>query len=164
MTTSGIRVHIQEHIETLDKMTKSAMFFEGWANRRLLKLYANAQRQRWMTEGASESGKWRRLNFHYATEKKKRFAAYPGAGNAVLIATSRLLASVLPPEERKNEIPFGEEFRKIIQNKKIIFKTVTPYARDVDQARTFTTWSARTTKSFIKDFKTYLVAGIKGNI
>lgn len=164
MANTNIRLKIKDRLEGLERMTQTAMFFEGWANRRLPRLYANAQRDRWMTEGASEGSKWRKLSTGYAVYKKKRFANYPGAGNAILIATSRLLASVLPPEERKNERPFGEEFRKIIQNKKVIFKTVNPYAGDVDTVRPFSIWTNRTLQNFIKDYKKYVIDGIKGRL
>lgn len=162
MATTNLRVKITEGFETLNKMAQSSMFFEGWANRRLPRLYANAQRTRWMTEGASEGPKWKKLSSGYAASKKWRFASYPGAGNVVLIATSRLLAGLLPPEERKNERSFGEEFRKIIQNKKVTFKTTVPYADDVNQERPFSVWTQRTMNSFVRDYKTYLIASIRG--
>lgn len=163
MAASGVRITVKNNIETLTKMTQSSMFFEGWANRNLPRLYANAERTRWITEGVSEGSQWKPLSPLYRERKKKLYGGYPGGGNVTLIATSRMLAGILPPEERGDVVAsHGEEFRKLINGKRIIFSTINPYAEDVNAVRDFSSWSSSTIKTFVKDYVSYLADSIRG--
>lgn len=161
MSKAGLRLVLKSKLEVLGSMANAKDFFAPWANRRFMALYANAQRTRWQTEGSSEGVKWRKLDPLYYTRKKRIYGAYPGAGEVVLIATSRLLAGILPPDERVQEKAFGEEFRKIVTNRRITIATTTPYAEYVDEDREFNDWSPITKRRFADDFKVYLSQGVK---
>jgi hypothetical protein len=163
MAQSQVRIKITQQIEGLDKMVRAGDFFAAWANRNLQKLYANAVRTRWISEGASETGKWSAIrSTSYKAWKQKRFADYPGGGEKLLIASSRLLAGMLPPEERGDAIAHGEEFRKMIFGKRVTFSTSVPYAEEVDAERDISKWSDKTIKLFTSDYVKYLAAGIRG--
>lgn len=52
--------------------------------------YQQAQVDRWASENSSQGPRWNALSPSYAKSKPKRFAAYPGGGRALMVATSRL--------------------------------------------------------------------------
>lgn len=82
-TSSGIE-------DNLNGMLTRSKAMSSYLNRVLFRKYQKAQLERWQTEGASEDLQWQPLNKDYERWKKKKFAAYPGSGNAMMIATDRL--------------------------------------------------------------------------
>ena len=123
------------------------------------KIYQNAQRKRWMTEGASEGKKWKALSPAYIERKKimygggqkhkwiggrgkgrpwtkaGKWPSYPGKGTKMLIATNRLYESVVGPHA---------DHRKMVTEKRLIVGTRVKYAHDVNKVRPFNHWSKDT--------------------
>lgn len=115
-------------------------------NRNVVRAYQNLQRKRWMTENESEGRKWEPLNPTYAKAKRKKWAAAPGGGRKMLIASGKLYQSVIGP---------GEGFRKVATPRQLIISTSVEYAVHVNEARPFTRWSRESIAEFqrmIKDF------------
>lgn len=117
-------------------------------NRNIYQLYQNAQRQRWMTENASEGSPWVKLNPDYERVKRRIYANEEHGGRKILIASGRLYKSVIGP---------SPDHRKIVGNNKLIIKTVVDYAKYVDQARTFTTFGQPTIDKIKKTISEYLM-------
>lgn len=158
----GVRASLNLQFQLFDKLTKAGDFFEGWSNTRFMHIYATRQRQRWMTAGGSERNEWAALDGRYVYRKWQKFATYPGSGQKLLIATSRLLASVLPPSERRQEIGMKpDEFSKVPGRRRIQFGTRNPYAEFVNEKRNFTDWSPDSRLAFANDYKKYLMGAMK---
>lgn len=167
--------------DALDRGLKTD-FFSGWAKRRLPELYANFQKARFISEGAYMGGsQWAQLNADYKKQKIRRYGAgtkfkmvagqgwtpsgsypsYPGGGRKTNIATSRLLAGILPPKFRGEfHQPRGEEFRMIVEPKRAILATTVPYARDVDRARAISEYPKVFKKMLLADYAKYVMRGI----
>lgn len=65
----------------------------SYLNRYLYPKYQQVQIDRWKTENQSQTGQWKALTSKYKKQKAKKFAAYPGAGQALMIATGRLASA-----------------------------------------------------------------------
>lgn len=164
--------------DKLMNMVKDPNFFPGWANTRALAMYSQAQMDRWTTEGGSQNHPWEPVQDTYAQRKKRMFGggvrlsgarkgesypAYFGQGTKTLIATSRLLASVLPPQYRDGPTAIeGEEFRKTVTEKSLEIATAVPYSVFVDEVRPFSVWDDSFIKELKDDFKAYVSSSSKG--
>ncbi len=159
----------------LKGLLKARTHFDAWAARTLPKLYANAQRQQFMTQGASEGKPWRAPQSNqYRVWKRWSFSTWAGQGHKTMIASARLLVSLLPENERQGlfmgqlgirlESPlwrgitqnWGKEFRSTVGDGKAQYMTSIPYFRYVNERNNVTTLSQRTQKEFSKSFQTYL--------
>lgn len=123
----------------------------GYFNRNVLEQYRNQQRKRWMTENASEGQTWAALSPLYASRKRRQFAGYPGKGTKKLVATNRLFESVIGP---------GKDFRKVVTARGLYIATVTPYAKYVDEDRSFTTWSKKSEQELKLSVARFIFKGI----
>ena len=94
----SISVVQNQVFDQMNQIVNSPSFFPAWWKTYGQPIYANAQQMRWATEGATEGFEWAPVI--NATAKARRFKDYFGGGTKTLIATSRLLASVLPPPFR----------------------------------------------------------------
>lgn len=112
-------------------------------------MFHNAQRQRWMTEGRSEGKKWKALDKRYAKRKLTQYAAYPGGGRKMLIATNDLVKSVT-----------GEDrtyYRQKVEGSKLTIGTAVPYAVYVDEERPFMEFSKKTMKKMLERITLYML-------
>lgn len=187
MKVSG-KVVAEGALKSLDEMVQQPKWFSGWANTKLLRLHANFQKSRWISEGAVAGlPRWRPLSPAYAAHKRRRYGGgpkfvfepqgpgknpwvqsgvwptYPGGGRKVLMATGRLLRSMLAPRERgsiQGNSSGPEEFRKIVTDKKVIFSSSVPYAERVDQERPFSDYPPSIIKEMASSYAKYLVAGV----
>lgn len=129
-------------------MINSATDIRAYFNTVVLEQYKNAQRERWMTENASEGSRWKDLNTDYAASKLTRFAGFPGGGRKMLIATGKLFENVFSP-------------RKVVKPRTMelfVSTSDVPYARYVDEERPFMRFG-RTTRSEILDgIRNYLLS------
>ena len=128
---------VKNSVEEFHKslLKKSNIIGAGLA-RDVYSIYANAQRQRWMTENNSEGKHWDNLSEPYKTYKRKKFAQYPGGGSKMLVATGTLFKSVT-----------GEDLtyhRRIVEKNSITISTTLPYAVYVVETRPFMEFSDKT--------------------
>lgn len=137
--------------DQLEKMLDRSRSMQSYLNRVVYSQYQNAQRKRWITEGASEGSQWQSLNPKYAEIKKVRFAAFPGAGNKMLIATGRLQKSVIGP---------GEDHRKIATDRDLTVSWTTPYAVYVSEVRPFETLGDKTMSDIYEGAAKFIMEGI----
>lgn len=124
---------------------------QSYLNRNVVEQYRNIQRKRWMTQGDSEGSPWRDLDPVYAARKKRIYSGYPGGGTKMLIATNRLITGVIGP---------GGDFRKVTTPRSITIGTVTPYAKYVDEDRTFTRFSTNSLREIYTGIGQFLFKGI----
>lgn len=146
---SGVENNLQGMLDRSKRM-------QAYLNRVVYKQYQNAQRQRWITEGASELGsKWKDLDPKYKERKKKIFATYDGRGTKMLIATGRLYKSVIGP---------GADHAKVVTDKRLEVLWTTPYSVYVDEERDFTTFSDKTMEEIYDGLAQFTMAGIMRDI
>lgn len=161
--------------DRLKSMVENPNFFSGWAERFAVPIYAQAQMDRWITEGGSQGDTWADLSSPYSQRKLRMFGggvrlsgankgeSYPsyfGSGTKKLIASSRMLASVLPPAFRSGpDATHGEEYRQLTTDKSISFSTTVPYAVFADEQRSFSTWSSEFKQDLARNFARYLTSG-----
>lgn len=149
VTLKTVSNGINKMLQGMRQREKALM---GYFNRNVLEQYRNLQRNRWMTENVSESGiEWHKLSDDYAARKRKQFAAYPGQGTKKLVATNRLFKSVIGP---------GKDFRKVVTARGLYIATVTPYAKYVDEDRSFTTWSKKSEQELKLSVARFIFKGI----
>lgn len=166
--------------DRLMNQVRDPSFFPGWWKQFGQPIYAQAQQARWMSEGGSEGFSWPApLN---TAAKERRFKDYYGGGTKTLIATSRLLASVLPPAFRGGaSCPEGEEqYNEIVSDGSVIVASnvksayIPPasgkerkkrggkygvnYGVFVNEHRPFTKWSTETRQAFSDSLKQYVRA------
>lgn len=140
--------------DQLNKMVQNANLVPGYLDRVVYKQYQVAQRKRWETENDdvfSEGGAWRALDPVYEKYKRKKFSQYRGGGTKLLIATGRLFEGVIGP---------GSDHGRIVQENEIIVTTTVPYAKYVDEERTFSKFSPAFYSDLYSGLKDYLIKSL----
>lgn len=127
-------------------------------NLNVYRIYQNAQRERWKTEGASQGMAWDKLNPKYAERKKILFREYPGKGTKMLIATGRLYKSVIGPGDKSNE------HRKIVEARRLTILTTVPYAKHVDELRSISKFDKATIDKVKDVIRRYLMKRVKPKV
>ena len=74
----------------LMSMVKNCQTIDAYLNGPFLKKFQTAQIKRFETENSSEGKTWAPLNPAYKKWKLKKFAAYPGGGNVIMVREDRL--------------------------------------------------------------------------
>lgn len=116
--------------------------------------YQAAQIQRWETENASQGDTWKQLNPDYEKKKKVKFAAYPGAGQVKMVATSRLAQGA----QGRNT----EYFMRTVDESSIqvaINLSTLPYASYAAKSRPFMSFSAATLDEWTHGLAAYVMRG-----
>jgi hypothetical protein len=118
--------------------------------------FQQAQINRWETQGASEGFSWPELNPTYAKRKKKKFAAFPGAGNAMMVATGRLSSGA----QGRDTAYFG---RTVTESKMTVMvsSSALPYAIYPGKARPFMVFSDDTMSAWTGAAAAYMMGGKK---
>lgn len=142
---SGIQKTQNSVTQALQEKIERGKSMRAFLDRVVYTEYQNAQRERWMTEGASEGFAWPALkSLTYIRQKSRKFAAFPGGGKKMMIATGRLYNSVTGDS--------AQEHRKVVTDNSIDIYTTVDYAQYTDEARTFT--------KFGDDFRTRIQQAI----
>ena len=136
-----------------NKLVNLGPALQGYLNTVVYDQYRRAQIERWKTGGSgasdtvtSEGDKWPALNKNYLKYKRKAFASMDYSGNQILVATGRLLKSVIGPSEQK----------KIVTPKSLYITTSVPYAKDVNDVRPFNTFGKDTRKQISDGIKKFV--------
>lgn len=148
MKLSFSKTGIQDY---LNGMLDRTRLVTGWLNRVAYPMIIKDQRLRWQTEGSSEGASWEPLNPRYARVKLKRFAAYPGAGRKMLVATSRLVSGMTGDNT--------SDHYKLVQDTRIYVGTTIAYAKFVDEKRDITQLSDSSVDEIVSGLADYLVGG-----
>jgi hypothetical protein len=112
--------------------------------------YQEAQLKRWQTENKSEGERWKPLNKEYEKYKRVKYAAYRGAGKAMLVATGNLIDSTI-------KYPFV-----VVDNKSIKISPnigAAPYAKYVNETRNFMSFGEKTIERMKKSLINYIKTG-----
>ena len=158
MAKKGILQMIEKGIQkSLNDLLNRTLGIRTYLNTVVYDQYKNAQRKRWMTEGASEGESWKQLDPKYAAWKMRKFANKPGGGRKMLIATGRLFAAVVGEAAGEGQ---KTEHRKIVTNKSIEIAWTTPYAPYVDEIRDFSEFGDRTTEDIEEGIADYIFASL----
>lgn len=123
----------------------------GWIDRVAYPQYQNLQRERWMTEGASQGTSWPSLNPKYEKYKARKFASFPGGGTKMMIATSRLFNSVIGDDL--------ENHRKIATDTSLEVFSTLDYAQYPNVRRNFTDFSQATMEDLANQAAQYIMGG-----
>ena len=127
MDSVEVRISVDGISNTLNHMLDRGKLARGWLNRYAYPKLIEAQRMRWASEGASEGDSWVPLNPSYAIRKLKKYAAYPGSGTKMLVATGRLVESVTGDNQK--------EHFKFVTDTELQMGTIVPYAGYVSEVR-----------------------------
>lgn len=134
---TGVKRSATGATKKLHEMVDRAGDARAFLNRVIYPMYQNMQRERWMTENVSETGKWPALNSRYASYKLRKFGSFPGGGRKMMIATNKLFNSVVGGDG--GSAPQGHN--KIVTKSELkIFTTVT-YAAHANDIRPFAKFS-----------------------
>ena len=136
--------------DQMKKMLDRSNRMQAYLDRIVYRQYQNAQRERWITENASEGTPWAALNKRYKEYKKKAFASYPGGGSKMLIATGELFKSVIGP---------GGSHRKTATDKQLAIYWTTPYAVAVGDIRPFNVFSQKTMNGIYSGLAKFIIEG-----
>lgn len=117
-------------------LNKNALSLEAsirsWAARIGYPLYINAQKQRWITQNASEGATWKSLSPSYLSWKtlkqKQAPEQYPG-GKRVLVLTGSLFNSVTGKDKSHHKALFLKSGFSV--------SSTLPYAKHVNEVRPF---------------------------
>jgi hypothetical protein len=150
MAKSPIKAVESGITKSLEEMASRTRSVQAYFKRIIYRQYQNAQRERWITENASEQGEWKRLDPVYEERKKRQFAAFPGRGEKMLIATGRLVSAVIGQ-------PRSPEHRMTATNRSIEVAWTTPYAAYVDEVRPFSRFSEETMDEMMEGLGRFLV-------
>ena len=131
----------------IDRTKSMQSFLETY----IYRMYQNAENERWLTENQSEGPQWDQVGDNYAKWKRKKFAAYEGAGTKLLIATGTMYHAVVGPAQGQ---------LKLVTNTKLYISTDVPYAGEVNKLRNFSRWSSDTYASFNRAIKDFIVHNI----
>jgi hypothetical protein len=143
--------NIKEVELMISQMRDRANLAAGYLNRVVYPQILQLQLNRWRTEGASETGQWAPINPKYAQYKIRKFAAYPGGGRHLLIATGRLVDSMTKPSSR--------DHFKLVTNSRLEVGTKVDYASFVDEKRAIASLSKSTRDEFVRGFVRYVATG-----
>lgn len=144
----ALRISVDGASKKLQQMINRSGLARGWLNRVAYPMIIESTRMRWASEGASEGRSWPALNPAYAMAKLKRFAAYPGGGSKMLIATGRLVESMTGEDTR--------DHFKLVEDKRLTVGTTVGYAKYVDEMRPITVLGSQTTTNLKSSLKAYL--------
>ena len=160
----------------------------AYLNRVVYPQYQKAQQKRWMTEGASEGQKWKPINPDYAEYKLRRYGGgtkyewiggqgegrpwkpdgkwpvFPGKGSKLLIATGRLVSSVIGPVASGNALFKSggtSEHKKVVGRTSITIYTSVEYAKEVSKVRPFMRFSKKTIQKIRNDYQKWMLKGDK---
>lgn len=127
---------------TLQSMVSKAKNPIPFLRRVIYPMYQQAQLNRWQTENSSETGQWMPLNTKYSEDKKRRYAGFPGGGNAIMIATGKL-----------SKAAFGQtsDLKRVITTSGMILTIddgSIPYAKYAALKRPFMTFGGNTIGMF----------------
>lgn len=160
---ASIKITVTGIEKDLNQMVARAKNVRGFLNSVIYKQYQNAQRKRWITEGASEGGKWAANSPKYATWKIKQFttggkkraprkfttSGLAAAGRNLMIFTGSLVDSVVDDPKAGH--------KKIVNARSIKIFTTVPYAKKVNEVRPFTNWSPKTINSMKRAMAKYIM-------
>ena len=145
----------------LEKMVANANLMPSYLDRVVYRQYQKAQKKRWETENTdpfSAPRQWDALDPLYAVYKRKKFSDFVGHGEKMLIATGTLKDGVIGPKD--GVIGPGSKHGKKVEERSITITTTVPYAKWVDEDRTFTTFSPRFYSEVYGGLKEYLAKSI----
>lgn len=149
MAGKGISVVEDKVSGRLNQMINSLGFKRQYLQTRALPKYFKAQRQRFITENATQGTRWEPLNDVYAAYKKKKFADFPGGGRKMMIATGRLMQSLTSAE--------SPDFRKLVTDSALIVSTAVEYAKYPAETRPIMEFNQAFVDDIKADYKQWLL-------
>jgi len=128
---------------------------QTWMNRNGYPMYKNAQKQRWITQNASEGATWKEVTPKYQKWKDHKFATDPGnypGGKRILVLTGKLADSVMG-----RRLDFH---RAVFTERGFSVATTLPYAKYVNDVRPFVGFSDRTENRIKESLRMFVLKHI----
>lgn len=156
--TNTIRTQVEQ---TLSRAENG----RAWLARVAYPAYQNAQVERWQTQNTgrfSFGGRWLDNSSRYKNWKRKGYANYPGSGRFVMIATARLVSSVIGQAGGAfvNNQDGLAQHRRIIGPRSLEVFTTVDYANKVAEKRPFMQFSEEFYRSLQGDYQTWITRGV----
>jgi len=150
--------------DRLDAMLSDGMDMRVLFSRSIYPKYQQAQIKRWRTRSASEDTTWEsykssqlRPKSRETLLKRRRFKDYPYKGRKDLVATGRLLASIVGPSDKMKSLGHAPaDHRKIIKRLRMEIATTVEYAEDVAERFDIMEFSDKTEQSWQREMERYL--------
>jgi hypothetical protein len=135
----------------------------AWLARVAYPRYQNAQAERFMTQNASQGTTWKKLNPAYQELKLRKFKNSPGAGRFILIASARMVSSIMGRSGTSfvNNAKGLGEHRRLINGNTLEVYTTTPYAKYPNQDRPFMQFNKKFYDGLMAEYKAWITGGQK---
>lgn len=140
---------------SINAMLTRGKNIQAYVTRVTFKQYQQFQLDRWASEGSSEGYSWPRLDPKYAEKKLTRFAGYPGAGKAMMIATGKLRDAAVKPGTGTGGLAI---FTPIGMSVAILEEKI-PYAKYAALARPFMVFGSESTGLMLDGIAQYIMRG-----
>lgn len=140
--------------KSLDGMISRGKSTSSYLNRNLLQQFKDAQNQRFQTLNSSQGSTWAPTTQKYSNYKRKKFASYPGAGNALMVATGRLAAGAMGQD--------ASNYYKTVTDRSFTFGInlgTLPYAKYPGVRRPFMSFSDDTLVDWYTGIQQYITKG-----
>lgn len=151
---NSIQINKNGMVDYLESMVKRGRSASAFLARVIYPSYQKAQAQRWITEGSSQGSHWDPIQLSYAERKKKKYAQFPGSGNALLVGTGALLDAATGR---------GKGALLTITDTSMIYgisHQAIPYAGFVNEKRDIITFSSETRLDWKRKIIAYLKRGL----
>ncbi len=146
--------------KSLKGMVDRANAMSSYLNKNLFKQYQKAQIARFESENETETGQWQPLNTKYLAQKKKKASknSWPGAGNAIMIASGKLKDAATAR---------SQDYLKLVTNTSFTVSINTgaiPYAIYPGVMRPFMEFSQETEDEFSKGITDFITKNLEPHL
>lgn len=161
MAAEGITA-IQSGVQAkLQMMVEKGKSMSSYFNRITFQNFKNVQNARFQTENASQGDKWEPIDpeSRYGKLKPKKFATYPGAGRALMVATGKLASGALAKDS-------ANYYKAVTDRSFIIGMNLdsVPYAKHAGDARPYMTVNSETLAIWKKNIVAYMTRYGNGDV
>lgn len=154
MAEASLKKTYDKITEKLDRMIDRAKSTQAYFARIAYPMYQRAQIERWQTENMSQGDRWKPLKPGYAKYKLRKYAGMDYGGSKILIATGKLLKSVVGP---------GQGHVAVFKNQFMEIGTLVDYAPDVAEERPFMKFGRETIDDWNKRLRAFILAQDSGS-
>lgn len=154
MATTGMRKQNDPLTAALEGMLTRANTVQAYLNRVVWRQYQDAQQKRWITENSSEGASWKKLTPAYEKRKKTIYASFPGAGNALMVATGKLSSGAMGRDSQYFYKEVTSKGMKVYVNRDAL-----PYAAYVAEDRPYMEFGQDTMNTIVKGLGDFMIEG-----
>lgn len=160
MASGGIKLVSSKALNNLQAMVERGRDARGFFAQVAYPKYRIAQRQRFMTANASQTGEWKSVdpNSIYGKWKRYNYAGWVGDGQATNILTGRLASGLLGQALGGGESFDGaSDHRLAIFESSMVITVTNPYIKYVDDVRPVMQFTKEFLAGLKSDYQKYLL-------